>query len=74
MIEDSVSPDQVKNKRIRSNHFGELFSNMYSTFFFPVTLQWPILEKLSCSQRDICKNVHGSIMLIAKYQKQFKCP
>lgn len=34
MIEDSVSPDQVKNIRIRPNHFGELFSNMYSTFFF----------------------------------------
>lgn len=34
MIDDSVSPDKAKNKSIKPNHFGELFSNMYSTFFF----------------------------------------
>ena len=50
-----------------------LSSSSSSSTFSLVTLQWRTVEKLRYSKGDTYKNVHGSIVLIAK-QKQSKCP
>lgn len=70
MIEDAVSPAYwpSENKRIWSDHFGELFSNILYIFSNDSAVSH-LREMLTCSQGDMYKNIHGSIVLIAKNEK-----